>query len=64
MFIAKPSFFALRQRAKSIKQIPLSCAIGYAGGHLPFEDGVKNCGLFEPQASSRSLAIENEQVAE
>jgi len=48
---------------KSFYKNPISRAVGCVGGHLPFEDGVKNCKLFEPQASSCSLAIKNEQVA-
>ena len=56
--------FCAASANKSKKPIPLFCAVGYAGGYLPFENGVKNCRLFELQASSCNLAIENEQVAE
>jgi len=51
-------------KQKNISLNPLSCAFGFAGGLLPHEDDVKNCKLFEPQASFCDLVIESEQVAE
>lgn len=38
---------------------PIIAPFGFAGGHLPLENGVKNCKLFEQQASSCNLAIES-----
>jgi len=40
-FFCSFHFSALRQQAENIKPVPLSAPVGFAGGHLPRENGVK-----------------------